>query len=489
MARRETQGYQIAVVILLIVWVLTTVTMFIFANKYKTTVVERDAAKADSSKNGQALRDALAEGSKLKEWIGFEGGDSFHDMEKMANRQEDPNKPLGTDWARYAPNVPETQRTFRGALEAMLATLADARNNLRIAQTEVQTLKDRNEAREAAKDKQIAEYRQELEKTRTDLTTMTANYLQDKNRLETTNADMARQADDARTSKASIEQKYTQDADKWTRNDVRRTEEIKMHQTTISELRGEVAAVPDGAVSQVDQRQGLVWINLGELDGLKRQVTFSVYGRDNNGVAKGARKAAVEVTQILGPHSAQARILEDNIKNPIIRGDQIYTPLWHPGRPERFALAGFMDIDGDDTSDRDIIHQLITMNGGIIDAEVDDAGKSTGELTHDTRYLVLGERKGAGEEVASTMNRQAQDLGLQVLSVDKFLDHVGYKNVNKLLQYGSDRYRDFKGALPDGGRRPSTGYTSERFRERHPREKKPTSSAFDRPAATTPSSR
>lgn len=471
MARRETQGYQIAVVSLLIVWVITAVFMFFFANKYKTAAAQSEKDQADSRTAQDAVRKAEEDMSKLKTWMGFEPTAAVAEIERVAFGQKAEGQP-GTpgEIEKFAPTLPEAQRTYRAALEATAASLTDAQNNLRIAQTEVQTLKDRNEAREAAKDKQIAEHRQELEKARQDLTAMTSAYQQDKSRLETSSGELARAVDDLKTTKASLEQRYQQDTEKWTKNDAFRREEIKRGQMTIAELRGEVPATPDGAITQVDQSLGFVWINLGEADGLKRQVTFSVYGRDNNGVAKGTRKAAIEVTDVLGPHSAQARILEDDIKDPIIRGDQVYTPLWHPGRPERFALAGFFDLDGDEKSDRAAIRELILMNGGLIDAEIEDDGKATGELTHETRYLVLGELKGANEAASGKMKDQAEDLGLEVLGQGKFLDHVGWKNTNKVLRYGGDRYRDFTGPTPDGGRRPAIGYTSEQYRPRHPRE-------------------
>jgi hypothetical protein len=469
MARRDTQGYQIAVVSLLIVWVITTVFMFFFANKYKTAAAqsEKDQADARTAQNG--IRKAEEDMSKLKQWMGFEPTASLTDIETAAK----------ADWARYAPTLGEAQRTYRASLETVGASLAEAQHSLNIAQTEVQTLKDYNQAREVTKDKQIAEHRQELEKTRSDLLAMTSAYDQDKKRLETTRDDLARQVDNLRTDKGSLEQKYQQESEQWAKTDSFRKAEIKERQRKIAELQGEVAAPPDGAITEVDQRLGMVWINLGEADGLKRQVSFSVYSQDNNGVAKGNRKAAIEVVQVLGPHSAQARILEDQIKDPIIRGDQIYTPLWQPGRPERFALAGLMDIDGDGKSDRDMVRELIRMNGGVIDAEIDEAGQQIGQLSYETRYVVLG-GDAASDPAAGKMKSQAEDLGIAVLSLNKFLDHVGWKNTNQTLLYNAGRHRDFKGPEPDGGRQPARGYTSETFRPRHPREPaRPKVSTFD----------
>ena len=79
----------------------------------------------------------------------------------------------------------------------------------------------------------------------------------------------------------------------------------------------------------------------------------------------------IEVTHLLSPHLAEARIVEDDLSNPLMPGDQIFSPSWEPGRAEHFALAGFIDIDGDGNSDRQRVHDLIALNGGVIDEEVD----------------------------------------------------------------------------------------------------------------------
>ena len=51
-----------------------------------------------------------------------------------------------------------------------------------------------------------------------------------------------------------------------------------------------------------------------------------------------------------------------------------------------------MDIDGDLQSDRATIKDLIGVNNGVIDAEVGDDGSKTGQITSNTRYLVMGNR-------------------------------------------------------------------------------------------------
>jgi hypothetical protein len=471
MARSQTQGYQIAVVVLGILWVLTCVTAVIFARKFDTAFKQGEKDRADAQKAMAAARGAEEDMSKLKQWMGFEPTSSLADIEKTSQ----------SDWQKYAATLPEAQRTYRASLEATAAALADAQKNLALRTEEVQSLKDRNESREAIKDKQIAEHRQQLEKAHADLAAEKAKYEEARLRLETQNSAYAQQIKQLTTELDTVRAQYDQDMSKARQTEQLRAQELKERDRTIAELRGQTPATPDGTIREVNHRGRTVWVNLGEADGLTRQVTFSVYGLDRNGVAKGKRKAAIEVTRILGPHLAEANIIEDDYSDPIVRGDQVYTPLWHPRRPERFALVGFMDIDGDDVSDREMIHELITMNGGIVDAEVDDEGKETGQMTLNTRYLVVGKDKDNVIEKIGQMKTRAEEYGVEVLSLAKFLDHIGWKNTNKVLRYGSDRYRDFQAPPPDGGRKSSSGITTERYRTRKLGQPKPAESTSAAP--------
>ena len=104
----------------------------------------------------------------------------------------------------------------------------------------------------------------------------------------------------------------------------------------------------------VDQRRGVVWINLGRADGLQPLTTFSVYPEKPTSVTKESAKASIEVTAIRGEHEAEARIMPGDtskLADPIMPRDKIYSPVWSRGTKKHFALAGFMDIDGDGRSD------------------------------------------------------------------------------------------------------------------------------------------
>ena len=123
-------------------------------------------------------------------------------------------------------------------------------------------------------------------------------------------------------------------------------------------------------------------------------------------------------------------------------GDQIFSPTWEPGHPEHFALAGFMDIDGDADSDRQRIRDLILMNGGVIDEEVGDDGKRTGKMSVNTKYLVLGDEPGTVNEGSATLTGwseiqgEAQTLGTRMIPVSEFLDYMGYEPQQRTERWG-----------------------------------------------------
>ncbi|MFP6766056.1 MAG: hypothetical protein VB858_20660, partial [Planctomycetaceae bacterium] len=215
---------------------------------------------------------------------------------------------------------------------------------------------------------------------------------------------------------------------------------------------------PDGLVRWVDNTAGLVWINLGSDDGLRIRTTFSVYRKGHHGVARGAEdiKAQIEITRILSGGSAEARILEEDIYDPISKSDPIYTPLWSPGRTEKFAIVGLIDLDQDGILDRSRFHEIVSDAGAVLAHEVLDNGdrvrftrfpsewvewvEGDAELDSDTKYLIKAtipdptlavqdEDKEQRQRISSQLKRmrdEARRLGIEEINLNDFLSHIGY---------------------------------------------------------------
>jgi hypothetical protein len=165
-------------------------------------------------------------------------------------------------------------------------------------------------------------------------------------------------------------------------------------------------------------------------------------------------KGKIEVTRVTGEHLAECRILEEDIYRPISAGDQVYTPLWDPGRKEQFAFCGLIDMDGDGESDRELLHQTLAVYGAEIVTEVDDDGARQGDpITEQVKFLVLGKipdpTEAARPEDAAKyeeMARNRQDLekearlhGVQRINLSSFLGYIGYKAKRRLYQPGQVR--------------------------------------------------
>jgi hypothetical protein len=97
-------------------------------------------------------------------------------------------------------------------------------------------------------------------------------------------------------------------------------------------------------------------------------------------------------------------------------------------RKYHFALAGEIDVDNDGKSDTDLVRRLITLNGGVIDAEIDERGIVIGKLSSETGTLIIGKLPGA-DAAACVRERydafllRAKTLGIEMLAADKLLEY------------------------------------------------------------------
>jgi hypothetical protein len=220
----------------------------------------------------------------------------------------------------------------------------------------------------------------------------------------------------------------------------------------------------------------MAYINLGSDDGLRSQVTFSVYGVDVNNLAREQKKGSLEVTRIVDGHLAEARITSDQLGEPIMAGDVVYTPLWNAQTALRFALAGKIDINGDGKDDRELVKQLIRVNNGTIDAEIAN-GEIQGELSRHTRYVIVGDTPTVGDsdtddesaqrDAWSRMMAEAGRLGIEQMSVEKMLDFIGYDGNKRTIPLGEKA--DPQDFITGQGTENAPGSV---FKEREPRSRR-----------------
>ncbi|MDA1054262.1 MAG: hypothetical protein O3C40_27775 [Planctomycetota bacterium] len=505
MAKRESQGLQIALILFVMVTVVLAVTTFVFYRK--TEEMAAEVAKAEKARD-----EASAFGEQQSYWnqyfMHILGAKPLEDaalaiVEQSVEGDEAMaavRKSFLADVKTYGEGLPPETVNYRD----LPANILQAVRKLNTSNTgwseDNKLLVDERDRTKADSIKEIDLARQGERAAQDELATLRDQFIADRTKL----------TDDQQKQFVDYQTKVNAATTLVTARDTTikaRESELKVKDTTISiqketitELRDEPFEAPDGRIAWVNQASRTVWVNLGMADGLRRQTTFSVYDHEAMNVAPGAggdkgdseeaskrkideRKGMIEITRVIDQHLAEARIVDDYAADPILPGDQVFSPAWKPGRKVRFALVGFMDIDGDGRSDRKLVRNIISMGGGNIDAEVHDDGASEGELSANTRYLVRGEpRDGSNAKVLTADGNligKAEDLGIQEITLDMLLGLMGYKPEIRTVGLGKNADPlQFKAEPEEGRARTSSGNVSEVFKERRPPKRNSSGSAY-----------
>lgn len=462
MASSENQGLQIALIIFVMLTILLSVTTFMFFREYQEADERSRVDKDASTKAAQDLRKTIEELEAVKEVIGVGRQVTLSEVRQT----------LEDDMKKFAATAPDESKFYHPAIEFVAKTLEERTAELVAARLTIQQERDERQKVEDAKQKQVAEAEENARKAADDLAAAKKEFDDQRKATLASNEELKQQLkekSDAMTELADSKKKQ---------EDVFAAEKkkLEMHNAVLNERNLDLdptsdTDVADGKIVWVDQRSRSAYINVGQADGLRRQTSFSVVAGDDNVGRDQKTKGRLEVTEILGPHFAEARIIEDKMTDPLVEGDKIYTPLWQPGRTEGFGIIGFIDLDKDGIDDREMVRDLIRMSGGHVDAEDTKEGKQVGQLSINTRYLIEGQPPvgEAAEKAYTKMQKDALEMGVRLIPVAKFLDMVGWKNQKQTLLFGKrGNANDVPPEQRDGGPRQSTGSVGGMFKVRRP---------------------
>lgn len=434
MASRDNQGLQIAVILTVMLAVGLGITTGVFYNANAKAQADADAANQRAQSETAKARDYLMERNRLKVLIGHSEETIMEDIEKqfaadVASFIADENGTPADLQAMNYRKIPQELRTKYSSLEQQLATARAEQAKLQADLTTVRTTTTEQIEKAIAQQNQ---YSEELDKARKEYLTSRQS-LQDQQKKVLAE----KQAIEGQVAQVKSASEQEKRALQKTIDDLNRTTEGFL--ATVEGLKPSINDRPDGQIVWANQREKTVWINLGSADMLRPQMTFSVYERGESNLADATRKATIEITAIHERHQAEGRITEMSSSNPVMPGDAIFTPVWTPGRPEQFALVGFIDIDGDDRDDTQQLRQIIETAGGKVAAYVDEQGKIQGEITPDVRFLIRGdrptERSSEGALQAYTqMSETARRVGVEDLRVDRFINWAGYVGAEELVR-------------------------------------------------------
>lgn len=449
MASRDSQGLQIAVIVFAMLTIILAITTYIFYAQANTNLLAKESAekaKADieaANRNltyrNLALEFVLGEGSVTREQVNAAKtptGDANVDR-ILAN--------FDADMALYGENVAEAgPRNYRTLPAFLLGAINNKNSSVVAANALASEHQNEKNTVQAAEQARVTEAETAAKTAQDDLKAQTDKFNAD---LAAFNAEKEKLA----TQLAEKDKLLKKERDDATKQITQLSQQITTLTSTvqgyqdrikgIEENRTNIFENPDGRVTWVNQKQRIAWINLGRADGLGRQTTFTVFDAQESGVTTAEPKGRLEVVRIIEDHLAECRILEDTPRNPILPNDVIHTPAWSPGQAIHFALVGTMDIDGDGLSDRDTIRNIITMNGGVIDAELKDNGTRVGNMSVNTRYMVLGEKptESTDPKMLQEYNfllGEVQRYGTEVISVQKLLNQMGWKAESRTVEIG-----------------------------------------------------
>lgn len=469
MAKSESQGLTAALIVFVCLTLILSVTTFMFFRFWEQVGIEATENLTRANEFQAANGRTLEANNKLKDFLGISRGKDIEGVQTVYNEDKE----------KYMNAFPEEKQRYRDALIYLSEVMQERDTNLAAQIENVKQLNDQFEAAEKDKNQQVQTHQEAAKQSTTELTKERSDFNEFREKMKRQGEELLATKQELQKSLDESTAKAATTIDELTDN-LRESDVIKNRfKEQRDELLDPVFKVADGKIARVNQYTGTVWLTIGRDDLLKRQTTFSVYSADAADVANPPSKGKIEVIEILDNHLSEARILEDDITDPVSMGDLIYTPVWTPGRAERFALAGVMDLDGDGRDDRHIVRNLITQSGGIVDAELSDKDEIRGKMTADTRFLVLGDQPEGSLKGYSAIQKRAKELGVSELKLDVFLDHIGFVNPRRVFRFGETPGADYPVDLPDGFPAVSQGRPSGAFQERIPR------SRVSRPDAAT----
>lgn len=430
---RKLQGLHIVLILFVTLTIALGVTTVWAFKSYQEEEVQRKKAEQSAAAARTEQKQLEKDIAEIKTIGGWNDDDSVEDVIADFNRDKEL---FGTTYGETPQQVYpqmlkiqlEKHKNLEDQVTQHLATIAQYQSDISQLQ--------------AAKEKVNQEFRSENEKLTEKANSSETRANEQQQKHEKTLADHDAQiGEERRASKQAFDEEKV------------KREKVIVANTKLADQLGDTTKAltdlieepldftrPDGEIIATSTTVGLVYVNRGRKDGLRRQTIFDVFGHDATLRAPETLepKGQIEIVEIIDDHRSLARILSDTVSDPILPGDKIHSFIYRPGMPERFAFAGIMDVDGDGKDDLDRLRSLIQINGAKLDAFVAADGSITGELTERTRYLVLGDkpRKESDEEARESyeqLSSLATEYPTVKIRLETFLDYIG-------LQADDQRY-------------------------------------------------
>lgn len=455
MAARENQGLHIALILFVMLTVLLAVLVyftFTSSNEYADRLATAETERDDQRKIADAYR---IQSDLLKMYIGYGNmtpEEAEGQIDQLARLDTTVHEEVTALQEQYTQDMKLFDAAYPGpknyaSLPNHLETTITTKNGvINVAVQEEKDLIAKKDADIAAAEQARITAEQKAQDYQNDLNT-------EKETFVTTSEQIQRQQQESANSVTSArqDQKKTLDESR---------DAIALRDGTIADLEdtrdkldaklqeyeAEEFDIADGRVTDVSARASIVWINVGFEDNLPQNATFAIYSQDSTQFRQEGIKGTIEVKRILGAHVAEARVTSESVSDPILPGDVINTTTWSPGRIQKFAIAGFIDIDNDGRSDSSRLRNIISRNGGEVVAYIDDEGDIIGELDATTRFLITGDdfRVGSTDEstlskavkATTELNNRAREEAVEKKYFQQMLEEMGYRGESSTSPVG-----------------------------------------------------
>ncbi len=484
---RNLSVWQAYVITMSIVSVVLLVGLFFAWRAWSDASTRLADAEKKLADQGSLYREETGKVELMQAMIGVGPYSTAEITDRLGNFENDATmKPLIDQYQQamtaFGSNVQETDKNLLKLPSYLLETIR-ARNSdfeanrakTRQLEADLKATVDRETAARQAAETALAQAKKDLETAQID----------HKQQLAAVNKERDKTVALFDTYKRELDAKLAQEVAKsqtLATDNNRLLAAVEKLQSDLDEYQKPDFASPQGRVVRVSNGSTKVWINLGSDDGLRVGVPFSVLDESAVNISSASPKAKIVVTRVVGPHLAQCDTVELDYANIIVSEDLVYSPAWRAGRKVGFALVGEMDLNGDNKDDLNQVRQLISLGGGVVDAEKPASGNESGKFDYNTTWLVLGTDLTLPENASEAQRadnaarmaaykdfiNKARQYGVQEISLDKLMGYLKTKSSDRTVPLGSrGQAKDF---VPrDRNRAPtSNGDVSEIFRPRSP---------------------
>ncbi len=457
MAVQEGQGKIIAIVVLSVLWVASSVAAYIFYSKTDELKSVADAANKKASDVGNELNAKKQQYAELKEKL-------------VANALQDDHKALMDEADRLTSNA--TLTAERSKLKPRYISVKEGIDSLRTWMNEAdkriaeldKTNSGLQEDLKKVKEQygiEVAKWKEAADKAAKDLDSEKQKYMASLDEKEQSVIELNRRVSSTKdlltqtTNNAEAEKKALT-------TKLRENELILESRKQLEELKNRVKMErPDGQIVALTDGGERAYINLGSADKVTHGQTFGIYGRDSAGNPFQLPKAKLEVVQVMDDHRALCKINDARVKEPVMPGDNIFNPIWDPGQAFGVAFVGLIYLDGDGKPDNEKFRRVIEDLGGRVDAYADPTtGKVWGRIGVNTKWLIEGEMPTLTksdtedpektkilqnlEQARSEMSAAARSVGVSSINLENFLTFSGWNEPIGLVMAGEENRKLFQ---------------------------------------------